>query len=143
MAKAPTEQDATRRRRGGVHGFLDRFRTTRTGRLGVRIAISFAGGLVVVAGLIMIPFPGPGWAVVIAGLAILALEYAWAHHLMTFTARHVRAWLRWIGRQHLLVRLAVAAACFVFVSLILWVSLKLTFHFDYIEWGLATLGWRH
>lgn len=139
MAETQTEDQPTGERRG-IHGFLDRYRTTRMGRLGVRIAVTTVGGAVTAAGLFMIPFPGPGWAVVIAGLAILALEYVWAHRLMSFTSRHVRAWLHWVGRRHWTVRLLIAAACFVFVGAILWISLKLSFGFDYIQWGLGELG---
>lgn len=140
MAEPRTEESPTEQKRAGIHGFLDRFRTTRAGRLGVRVIVTTVGCVVVAGGLVMIPFPGPGWAVVIAGLAILALEYVWAHHLMSFTSRHVKAWLRWVGRQHLAVRLLIGLACFVFVGAILWVSLKLSFGFDYLEWGMATLG---
>lgn len=140
MAETRTDDKPADEARGGIHGFLDRFRTTRMGRLGVRIAVTAVGGAVVVAGLIMIPFPGPGWAVVIAGLAILALEYVWAHHLMSFTSRQVKAWLHWVGRQHLAVRLLIGLGCFVFVAAILWISLKLSFGFDYIQWGLGELG---
>jgi uncharacterized protein (TIGR02611 family) len=36
-------------------------------------------------GIIMIPLPGPGLLVVAVGLAILALEFAWAEHLLERT----------------------------------------------------------
>lgn len=46
-------------------------------RLGKRIAIGFAGGAVVIVGLVLsVPFvPGPGLAIVVLGLAILSLEF--------------------------------------------------------------------
>ena len=37
-----------------------------------------AGGVIVVVGLIMIPLPGPGIPVVIAGIVLLATEFVWA-----------------------------------------------------------------
>lgn len=49
-----------------------------TVRSGKRIAVSIVGGAVVLAGLAMVVLPGPGFLVVIVGLAILATEYAWA-----------------------------------------------------------------
>jgi len=83
---------------------LDRIRATPTGRLTLKIAIGTVGTLVVVAGIVLIPFPGPGWAIVILGLAIWAVEFAWAKNLLEFTKRNVKAWTSWIGRQSLPMR---------------------------------------
>ena len=33
-------------------------------------------------GILAIPYPGPGWAIVFLGLAILATEFEWAHRLL-------------------------------------------------------------
>lgn len=46
-------------------------------RLGKRIAIGFAGGAIIIIGLVLsVPFvPGPGLAIVLLGLAILSLEF--------------------------------------------------------------------
>jgi hypothetical protein len=52
------------------------------GRNGRRIAITVAGFLVILIGLVLIPLPGPGWLIVFAGLAILAREYVWAERLL-------------------------------------------------------------
>ena len=43
-----------------------------------RILIAFVGGTVLLIGLAMIVLPGPAILVVPAGLAILAIEFAWA-----------------------------------------------------------------
>jgi uncharacterized protein (TIGR02611 family) len=43
------------------------------------------GGAIVVLGIILLPLPGPGWAVIFLGLAVLATEYVWAHRLLRFT----------------------------------------------------------
>ena len=43
-----------------------------------RVVIGVIGGTVLVGGFIMILTPGPGLAAIILGLAILALEFAWA-----------------------------------------------------------------
>jgi uncharacterized protein (TIGR02611 family) len=54
-------------------------------RLGRRIGIAIAGGLVLVAGVAMIPLPGPGWGTVVLGLVILSQEFErpriWLAHL--------------------------------------------------------------
>ncbi len=62
------------------------------------------------AGVVMIPYPGPGWLVVFAGLAILATEFHWAKRLLGFARGKYDAWTHWLGRQSLVVRLAVLAA---------------------------------
>ena len=54
-----------------------------TFRIVKRVAIGIVGGSVLVLGIIMMVTPGPGIAGILAGLAILALEFAWA-----------RTWLR-------------------------------------------------
>ena len=111
-------------------GVLDRIRSTSTGRMALKIGIGALGGIVVIVGIILIPFPGPGWAIVILGLAILALEFAWAKNMLEFTKRHVQSWTHWIARQSWPVRLLVGAVGLVFVSAIVWVSVKLSFGID-------------
>jgi uncharacterized protein (TIGR02611 family) len=43
-----------------------------------RVAFAIAGFLVLLAGVIMLVTPGPGIPVIILGLTMLALEFAWA-----------------------------------------------------------------
>lgn len=43
-----------------------------------RVVIGVIGGTVLVGGIIMILTPGPGLAAIVLGLAILAVEFAWA-----------------------------------------------------------------
>ncbi len=43
-----------------------------------RIVVFVIGAALVVAGLVMLVFPGPGLLVIVAGLAVLATEFAWA-----------------------------------------------------------------
>ena len=43
-----------------------------------RIGFAVLGFVVVLAGLVMLVTPGPGIAVIVLGLAMLALEFAWA-----------------------------------------------------------------
>jgi uncharacterized protein (TIGR02611 family) len=50
-----------------------------------RVVATTLGVLIVVAGLSMLVLPGPGWAVIFLGLAVLATEYAWAHRLLVVT----------------------------------------------------------
>jgi uncharacterized protein (TIGR02611 family) len=57
----------------------------------VRAAVALAGFVVVLAGLAMIPLPGPGLLIVAAGLAILALEFVWAERWLERTIERVDA----------------------------------------------------
>ena len=57
------------------------------GRNSKRIAVSVAGGVVVVAGLVMLVLPGPGILVVAVGFAVLGTEYAWAASALERTKR--------------------------------------------------------
>jgi len=45
-----------------------------------RILIAFVGGTVLLIGIALIVLPGPAILVIPAGLAILAIEFAWARH---------------------------------------------------------------
>lgn len=47
-----------------------------------RIAIAVAGFTVLLIGVAMIILPGPAFIVIPAGLAILAIEFAWAKRLL-------------------------------------------------------------
>lgn len=50
-----------------------------------RVIATTIGGAILLVGLAMLVLPGPGWALIFLGLAVLATEYAWAHRLLTFT----------------------------------------------------------
>jgi uncharacterized protein (TIGR02611 family) len=63
-------------------GVLDRIRSNPSSHLALKIGVGILGAIVVAVGIVLIPFPGPGWAIVIHGLAVLALEFAWAQHLL-------------------------------------------------------------
>ena len=112
---------------------LDRIRAKPTGRLSLKIGIGVLGGLVVAVGIVLIPFPGPGWAIVILGLAIWAIEFVWARHLLEFTKRHVLSWTHWVGRQSMPNRALLGLVCMIFVGAIVWISVRLSFGVDLIQ----------
>jgi len=91
-----------------------------------RVGVGLVGGLVVAFGIVTIPLPGPGWLTVIAGLFVLATEFAWAERLLEFTRRHVEGWTAWLGRQPVVVRLAIAALTAAFVYGVMVVTLHVT-----------------
>lgn len=66
-----------------------------------RLGITAVGAVVVLAGLVMLVTPGPGLLTLAAGLAILATEYAWAHHLLQrLRARSREVYERARARRH-------------------------------------------
>ena len=48
-----------------------------------RIGVFTVGVAVLAAGLVMMVTPGPGWAAIFIGLAILATEFAWAQRVLS------------------------------------------------------------
>jgi uncharacterized protein (TIGR02611 family) len=130
---SPSEPLTEERSRRGV---LDRIRANRSSHLALKIGVGVLGGLVVAVGIVLIPFPGPGWAIVILGLAIWAVEFHWARRLLHFTKKHVQSWTHWVLRQSLPMRALIGAAGFIFISAVVWLSVKLTMDVD-----LAALTW--
>lgn len=65
-----------------------------------KFATGLAGGVVLVVGVICIPYPGPGWLIVFAGLAILAREFPWAARLLAYGRGKYDDWNAWVKRQH-------------------------------------------
>jgi uncharacterized protein (TIGR02611 family) len=59
-----------------------------------RVAIAVAGFTVLLIGVAMIVLPGPAFLVIPAGLAILALEFAWAKRLLTEAKKKGSSFLR-------------------------------------------------
>jgi len=119
--------------RGSGVDVLDRIRKTPHGRMALKIGIGVIGILVVAFGVVLIPFPGPGWAIVILGFVIWALEFAWARHLLEFTKRHVRSWTRWVRRQSLPVRTVLGVLGLIFVAGVVWGSVWLSFGVNLLD----------
>jgi uncharacterized protein (TIGR02611 family) len=88
--------------------------------LSYRITVGVIGGLVLAAGAVMILYPGPGWLIVFAGLAILGSEFTWARRLLDAARRRYDEWTAWMRRQPIVVRLAAMALTGVVVLLTLW-----------------------
>jgi uncharacterized protein (TIGR02611 family) len=49
-----------------------------------RVAVFTVGMAVLLAGVAMLVLPGPGWAAIFVGFAILATEFAWAKLALTW-----------------------------------------------------------
>ena len=91
-----------------------------------RLVVGVGGLIVVVVGLAMVPFPGPGWLVVFLGLALWASEFEWAQRLLQRAKHTLQAWSEWFKPQSWwmkgLVLLVTAAA----VAAIFWVLFRIS-----------------
>ncbi|WNV89018.1 TIGR02611 family protein [Umezawaea sp. Da 62-37] len=102
------------------NGFRQWFRRNPGLNLAYRIGVGVVGGLVLIGGVLMIPYPGPGWLVVFAGLAILASEFEWAGRVLKFAKHYYDLWVAWLKRQSLLVKFLVLAGTGLIVLATLW-----------------------
>jgi uncharacterized protein (TIGR02611 family) len=87
-----------------------------------KLAIGVIGAAVIVLGLLLIPLPGPGWAIVFLGLGLWATEFHWAHRVLSRARIILRQWTGWVRRQSLLVRLLIGLIGLVFLAAVIYLS---------------------
>ncbi|MFX0580759.1 TIGR02611 family protein [Nocardia nepalensis] len=101
------------------------FRARVAGRptlnLAYRIGVAVIGIAVLGVGILAIPYPGPGWAIVFAGLGILATEFAWARRALGWLRDKYRQGMAWYSARGPAVRVVAAVATFALVIATLWV----------------------
>lgn len=85
-----------------------------------RAAVGVVGAIVTVAGLIMVPAPGPGWLVVFFGLVILGSEFEFAQRVLDLARMQVGRWNDWVMSQPIWVRGVVALATLALVWALFW-----------------------
>lgn len=90
------------------------------GRHAKKILIGIVGGIVLCVGVVAIPYPGPGWLIVFAGLAILSTEFEWAHRVLRFARGKYDAWQVWLAAQAVWVRTMFWCATAFIVVCTLW-----------------------
>nr|WP_272902186.1 PGPGW domain-containing protein [Brevibacterium daeguense] len=98
------------------------------------------GALIIAVGLIMVPFPGPGWLVVFLGVAVIASEFEWARTLLLWGRATLYRWTRWLARSHWSISASIGLLTFAFVLGVVWVSLRVV---GIPEWvpGWVVPGW--
>jgi len=115
------------RRREKLQQVHHRVRASRTGRLTLQLVIGIVGAVVVAIGIVLIPFPGPGWLIVLGGLAIWAIEFVWAQRLLQFTRTRLERWWHWLGRQNIFVRILAGLIGLIFVGTVVYLSVSRSF----------------
>lgn len=71
-------------------------------------------------GIVAIPYPGPGWLIVFAALAILSTEFEWAGRLLRFARGYYDAWQQWLKAQSLIVKAVFWCVTAIVVVLTVW-----------------------
>ncbi len=92
-----------------------------------RVVVAVIGLLVLGVGIIAIPYPGPGWAIVFLGLAILATEFSWAAKLLHAVKTRYDRFMAWFSTQPQWVR----GIGVLFTAALVLVTL----------WVLGAVGW--
>lgn len=105
-------------------GQRDAVRTNRTLDAAWRSVIFVVGLTIVSLGIFFLLFPGPGWAVIILGLIILATEYAWAQRLLNpvkeFTSRLAQLVISREYREKRMKAILVTTMIFIVLAYAYW-----------------------
>lgn len=88
-----------------------------------RITVGILGTAIVVLGLFLVPLPGPGWLIVLTGVAIIASEFSFARRLLRFARRKLTAWTRWVAASHWTIGAGLGLLTCAFVIGVVWLVL--------------------
>jgi len=97
----------------------DGLRERRRAEFVYRLVVGIIGLAILGVGILAIPYPGPGWAIVFIGLGILATEFTWARRLLAYARERYDKVMDWFHRQHAAVQIlgGVLTALVVFATL--------------------------
>ncbi len=115
--KQDEQQRSSRARRWAR--WRDRLRDRPRIEFVYRIGVGIVGLVVFVIGIIAIPYPGPGWAIVFIGLGILATEFEWARRLLAYAKERYDKVMNWFHQRHWSVQVlgGIFTALIVFATL--------------------------
>lgn len=98
----------------------DRLRERPRSEFVYRIVVGVIGLVVLGVGIVAIPYPGPGWAIVFVGLGILATEFDWARRLLAYARERYDKVMDWFHRQHAIVQILGGVFTALIVAATLW-----------------------
>ena len=114
----------------------ERLRERPVADFAYRALVGVVGLAVLAVGVLAIPYPGPGWAIVFLGLAILASEFYWAHRTLSFTRNRYESVMGWFRRQGRWVQALGAVFTAAVVVATLWL-------FGAVGWSAQLFGVDH
>lgn len=108
--------------------------------LAYRVGVGVVGTVVLVVGIVLIPYPGPGWLIVLAGLAILASEFERAQSVLKFVKHYYDTWTRWLGQQSRAVQGVFVLVTAGVVLATLWLLGTLSLVAGWVGWDASWLA---
>lgn len=100
----------------------------------VRPVTLVVGWIMVVVGIVAIPFPGPGWLMVFVSIGILSLELEWPHRLLHWAVEKYDLIDAWFKRQPLAIKGLIGLVLLIFT----WCIFAFLF---WAGWKLGMLDW--
>jgi uncharacterized protein (TIGR02611 family) len=114
----------------------DQVRGRRRVDFAYRIVVGVVGLAVLGVGVLAIPYPGPGWAIVFIGLGILATEFEWARRLLAYAKERYDKVMDWFHRQGAVVQILGGLITALIVAATLWLL-------GAIDWSGELVGIEH
>lgn len=105
-----------------------------------QLIIGIAGGIVVLCGLVLIPYPGPGWLIVFGGLTVLATEFEIAAKLNERLKGHYNSWTDWLKNQNIFIQGLVLLFTGLVIVLTMWIMNAFGFINDILNLNLDWLN---
>jgi uncharacterized protein (TIGR02611 family) len=69
------------------------------GHVAWRVGVAALGLVVVLAGVVMLVLPGPGWVTIFIGFGIWATEFVWAQSVFASVRRKAARWTSWVRER--------------------------------------------
>jgi uncharacterized protein (TIGR02611 family) len=122
----------------------DRLRERRRAEFVYRIVVGVIGLAILGVGILAIPYPGPGWAIVFIGLGVLATEFDWARRLLAYAKERYDKVMDWFHRQHAFVQILGGVLTALIVAVTLWLLGALDWSAELVgidyEWFNSPIG---
>lgn len=130
--------EAVHRRVDAIRARHEKLKERKFGYL-VRPLTILIGWLVVIAGVITIPFPGPGWFMVFVGIGILSLELEWPGKLLDWAIRQYDQFEVWWDRQTLAVKGMLGALLILLILVVFLILFVLGWNWGMLDWTKSGL----
>lgn len=103
-----------------------RLRANPTTHAAYRLTVFLVGLLVVLGGLLLVPLPGPGWLIVLGGIALWSTEFERAQSVLSFARRRLHEWNLWVQPKPWWVKGLIGLGTFALVVAFFWGYFTLT-----------------